>query len=115
MSYSEDFRKRTIAYKLEGHTLEETSKIFKIGITTIKRWINMSKTGGLSDPPRKSFFRKIDPEKLKGYIENNPSSYLSEIAQKFDCSIPSIHAALNKLGYTRKKRSNAIGNKTQKK
>ena len=37
MSYSEDFRKRTIEYRKEGHTLEKTGKTFKVSITTIRK------------------------------------------------------------------------------
>jgi len=36
--YSEDFRKRIIEYREEGHTLEETRKIFKVSIKTIRTW-----------------------------------------------------------------------------
>jgi len=34
--YSKDFRKRKIEYREEGHTLEETSRTFKVSIKTIR-------------------------------------------------------------------------------
>ena len=38
MSYSKDYRERTIEYRQEGHTLEETHQTFKVAISTIQRW-----------------------------------------------------------------------------
>ncbi|RKJ52800.1 hypothetical protein D7X25_13835 [bacterium 1XD42-8] len=42
MSYSEDYRKRTIEYCREGYMLEEIRKMFKVPISTIqsreKQW-----------------------------------------------------------------------------
>ena len=35
MGYSKDFRERAVAYKNEGHTIEETSKGFAIGKSTL--------------------------------------------------------------------------------
>ncbi len=35
MSYPEEYRKRTIEYRQEGHTLEETKEVFKVSISTI--------------------------------------------------------------------------------
>ena len=38
MSYSEDYRRRVIEYRNEGHTLKETGEVFDIGASTICRW-----------------------------------------------------------------------------
>ena len=38
MSYDEKYRKRTLEYRQEGHTLEQTSKVFKVAIITIRKW-----------------------------------------------------------------------------
>ena len=38
MSYSEDYWKRTIEYREEGSTLEETYKVFKVSICAIRTW-----------------------------------------------------------------------------
>ncbi len=40
MSYSEEYRKRTIEYRQEGHTLEEIKEIFKVSKSTIRKWEN---------------------------------------------------------------------------
>jgi len=38
MSYPEKYRKRVIEYREEGHTLEEIHRVFKIAISTIRKW-----------------------------------------------------------------------------
>ena len=38
MAYSEDYRKRVIAYRKEGHTFRETKEVFKVTTDTIQKW-----------------------------------------------------------------------------
>jgi len=72
MIYSEDFRKRTIEYREERHTLEKTRKMFKVSITTIRKWENqLREKGNLKVKIPKRSFKKIDPDKLKEYIKKN--------------------------------------------
>ena len=116
MSYSEDYRKRTIEYRQEGHTLEETKKIFKVSIATIRAWEKHFREKGDFKPkvPDRPF-KKIDPEELKKYIQQHSDAYLKEIAEQFHCSSEAIRKALKKLKITRKKRKFIIKNKTRKK
>ena len=46
MSYPIIFRKRTIEYRKCGHTLKETSKTFKVAISTIEEWEKKLKESG---------------------------------------------------------------------
>ncbi len=39
MAYSEDFRRRAINYKNEGHIFEQTCQVFKIAPSTLNAWI----------------------------------------------------------------------------
>lgn len=41
MAYSEDYRKRVIDYRKEGHTFKETHEVFKVAIDTIQKWEKM--------------------------------------------------------------------------
>jgi len=104
MAYDIKFRKRTIEYKKEGHSIEQTSKTFGIGTTTVKRWLQKSKEGDLSDSKPNRTFKKIDPEKLKEYVKQHPDAYQYEMAEHFNCSPKAIWQALRKHGITRKKR-----------
>ena len=105
MSYDEKYRKRTLEYRQEGHTLEQTSKVFKVAIITIRKWEKqLREEGNLNKHAVKRPFRKIDPEKLREHVKSRPDDYLREIAEVFNCSESAIRKALKKLKITRKKR-----------
>ena len=57
--------------------------------------------------------RKVDRNRLKNYLTDNPDAYLTEIASDFGCHPTTIHYALKAMGYTRKKRTTPTMNKTQ--
>lgn len=102
MSYDIKYRKRTIEYREEGHTIAQTREVFKISPTTLKRWAKKYKeTGNLQDAPAKRKPKKIDPDKRKAYVAAHPDAYQHEMA--FDCSRKAIWQALRKHGITLKK------------
>ena len=116
MSYSRDYRERTIEYRQAGHTLEETHQVFKVAISTIREWEKrLKETGGLEKNELHRNFRKIDPEKLKAYVEEHPDAYQSEMAEAFGCSESGIRDALRHHKITRKKRQRATGSRIRKK
>lgn len=116
MSYPVQYRKRVIEYRQEGHTYADTSEIFKISTTTIQRWEKQLKEEGDLKPKEPNRpFRKIDPEKLKAYVEQHPDAYQHEIAKEFGCAQSGIQQALARLGITRKKKRKLTRNKTPKK
>lgn len=115
MSYSEDYRKRTIEYRGEGHTREETHRIFKVSISTIRAWETQWKEKGTLAPvPMVRSYKKMEPEKLKAYVQAHPDAYPKEAAQEFNCCETAIRKAFDRLGITRKKRRYITGNRTQK-
>ena len=61
------------------------------------------RNGNLEKRPLERTFKKINPEKLKAYIEENPDAYQHEIAEHFGVVQNAIFKALKKLGITRKK------------
>ena len=116
MSYSKDYRKRTIEYRQTGHTLEETHQTFKVLISTIQRWAQQLKEAGdLGKQELHRSFRKIDPEKLRSYVAEHPDAYQSEMAEAFGCSESGIRDALRRNKITRKKRRLAIRSRIRKK
>lgn len=113
MSYAEQYRKRTIEYRMEGHTLETTSRTFKVSIPTIRRWEKQFKEKGhFEKQPLTRCYKKLDPEKLKAYMTMHPDAYQAEVAEVFGCTDTAIRKAFKRLGITHKKRRNSIGNKT---
>ena len=111
MSYDKKYRRLTIEYWNDGHSKSETSAVFKVGTTTLQRWKSqLNETGNLEPKKRKETWRKIDPQKLKEYLGQNPDAYLREIAKEFDCSENSIFKALRRLKISRKKNYPVQGN-----
>ena len=106
MAYSEDFRKRALAYMDEGHTYEELYEAFKIYPSAIASWRKLhSETGSLKPQYRKTRSGKIDKEALQRAVEEKPDAYLSELAKPFDCTEQAVFYALKKLNITVKKNS----------
>lgn len=105
MGHSKDFKERAVSYRLEGHTIAETSKIFRIGTDTLNRWVRQYReTGDLSKKPLNRTFRKIDPEALKKYVKEHPDAMQKEMAEVFQCSKSGISKALKLNKITLKKR-----------
>jgi putative transposase len=105
MAYSVDLRERVIAYLKEGHTQEETSIIFKVGTSTIKRWLTLlSETGNLEKRPLDRSPRIYESEKLSAYIEENPNALLADVAEKFKGSKSGAFYALEREKITFKKK-----------
>ena len=115
MSYEVSFRKRILKSLDEGKSITKTAQLFDISVSSIKRWRKKQATGSLEDPVRKRNFKKIDPAKLEAYVLEHPDAYLSELAEVFQCATSSIHEALAKLNFTRKKKSNTYSEQDSKK
>ena len=104
MSYDIDLRRRAIDYWDSGHSKAETAAVFKVGTTTLQRWKSQLKeTGTMTPKKRRETWRKIDPEKLCKYVEENPDAYQYEIAAAFEVRLYAIQKALKRLKITRKK------------
>lgn len=103
--YSVDLRRRVLAYIEETADKTKASQLFKVGISTIYRWIDRQKQRGNVEPsPSKVYKKKINDQKLIAYIEKNPDHFLSEIATHFNVTLQAIFYALKRLKITRKKR-----------
>jgi len=114
MSYDKKYRERAVKYRLEGHTLEETSKVFDIGTMTLKNWVKKYRAeGDLSSKPKNRSAKKLCREKLREYLRVHPDAYQSEIAEAFGCSQSAVSQAMQSHKITRKKRQFDTGNKTQ--
>jgi transposase len=112
--YSTDLRERAVKYA-ETHTAAETSEAFGVGVRTIFKWKKkLRETGNLERKPLNRKFRKLDPEKLKKWVEEHPDAYLWEIAEKFEASQSGVYYALQRIGITVKKKRNATGSGTRK-
>lgn len=82
----------------EGLTYEQTSSRFNVGIASLTRWNNNIKP---KDYVRVK--RKLDIEKLKEDVKNNPDDFQYERAKRFGVCPKAIWQALRKIGITYKK------------
>ena len=106
MAYSVDLRSRVIGYIKEGNTQEQASKIFKVGTSTITRWLTLlSETGSLEKRPLNRKAPKFKSEKLQTYIEENPDALLKDVAEYFNGSTTGAFYALEREKITLKKRA----------
>ena len=104
MSYDIKYRQRAIGYWQDGHSKRATAEVFKISTSTLQRWKSQLKeTGELAPKECRETWRKIEPAKLKRFLEENPDAYLKEIADEFDCLDVAILKALRRLKISRKK------------
>jgi len=104
MGYDIKFRQRVIDYLSKGHTEKETAATFKVSTSTIWDWKSkLNETGTLAPKKRKETWRKIDPEKLRKYVDEHPDAYQHEIAAAFGVRLYAIQKALKRLKITRKK------------
>lgn len=116
MGYSVDFRKRAVSYRLEGHTIAETSKVFGIGNDTLCRWVKQYReTGNVLPKPLNRTFKKIDPVKLKEFVKEHPDAMLKEMAEQFGCSAEAVRKALKRNHITLKKRRYSTRSRTKEK
>ena len=105
MAYSKDLRERVIAYLNEGHKQEEARVIYKVGVSTMKRWLALlSETGSLEKRALDRKPSKFESGKLNAYIEENPNALLKEIAEEFGGTPTGAFHALNREKITLKKR-----------
>ena len=104
MAYSEDYRRRTVEYYHEGKTQVEVKGIFKVHPKTLRDWESRMENGSLKPKyPKTRKPRKLPPDELAAYIEQNPDAFLTEIGAHFDCSAVAVHKALKKMKITLKK------------
>jgi len=118
MAYPVKMREAALKALRSGHTREAVTKMFGLGINTLRAWENLEKeTGSLENRPLDRKPYKIDRDALQKYCEENPFATHVEAAAFFNCDERGIRHAKKALGITRKKRQpdipNAMNNNAQ--
>ena len=109
-SYSLDLRKKIILCVKNGENFLNTAKKFGITHVTVRRWYYMDLNGSLADPePKIRKPKKLNPEELKRFVDENPDKTIKQIADHFNVWYQSVYYRLNKMGYTYKKRLSLQG------
>ena len=111
MAYSEDYRQRTVEYYHERHTQAQVYEAFKVYPRTIRDWEARMMTGTLKPSyPETRKPRKLPPDELIRYNDENPDAFLEKIGEHFHCSGEAVRKALKKLKITRKKKLSTTKN-----
>jgi transposase len=104
--YSKDFKLAVVQDCKEGGTQIAVAKKFKVGAKTVWLWLKeYEQTGTVSGSfdLSKRQPHKIDNEKLKAFIKENPGVLLKEIAAVFGCTVEGARLAMKRNALTRKK------------
>lgn len=110
MAYSIELKQKALAYLDQCGNISAVCTAYNISRSTLYAWIKKQEPGDLPCQSGRGF--KVDTDKLKTYVEQNPDAYLHEIAKVFDCGTSTIFYALQSLDITYKKRPQATLNKT---
>ncbi|MCK4946260.1 MAG: helix-turn-helix domain-containing protein [Alphaproteobacteria bacterium] len=100
MTYSISLRRKVISYVEKGGGKREASRLFQISPDTLYRWLNSE---DLAPKKHGSRNRKIDKEKLRREVDNNPDALLRERAVIFNVSPSAISQALKKMKIVKKR------------
>ena len=105
MAYDVKFKEKVLEILAQNNgNVLKTSKLFNLNYRTVFRWKETAARGeSLIHKSGGKIVEKINPEKLKEYVDKHPDKYLRELAKEFNCSKTCIFDALKKLGYTNKK------------
>lgn len=114
--YSVDLRERVLQYLEKNTNREAASRLFRVGVATIYRWLSRKKEKGNVEPLHRPYaYKVIDDQKLIDYIEKNPDHFLIEISRHFNLTPQAIFYALKRLKITRKKSSPCTRKEMRKK
>lgn len=103
--YSLDFREKVVNCIKNGDNFSQTAKKFGITHVTARRWFYMDLKGSIKDPePKVRNPKKLNPEDLKKYVNENPDKTVKQLAEHFGVWYQAVYYRLNQLGYTYKKR-----------
>jgi transposase len=115
-SYSNDLRIRVLEAIHKGSKIKVVSEMFNVCTKTIYNWRQLQKTTGSCEPKtgyQKGYGHKIpDLKVFKEYVEQNPNQVLGEMAESLgNMSSTTVHRALKKIGFTRKKNQLRVSGK----
>jgi len=112
MAYGLELREKVLQFLAKGHSQTEACEVFDVCRKTIYNWLNREYLAPVLNHTKGY---KIDKKEFKKFVDNNPSVFERELAEKFNVSQSAISQMLKKLGYSNKKKSLDITKQTIKK
>lgn len=105
MAHSLDSRQKVINFIEAGGSITKAAQIFKVGRSSIYRWLDREDLAPTKVENRK---KKVDIKELEEDVKKNPDIPLKERAQKFGVTSASLCYRFKKMKITRKKNNFAI-------
>jgi transposase-like protein len=102
MAYSEDLKRRVLAYVAQGGNKAQAARLFSLARSTLYAWLGQPANHQRRKPGPKAG-HKIDRDKLTALIEEQPDLLQREMAQIMGVGPKSISHALKAMRITRKK------------
>ncbi len=120
---TQDIRQRAIAaYESGSSSISHIAKLFQVHRSTLHRWIRRYKATGETA----AYKRGHNPARFSGellselnrYVDKNSDATLENIQEHFagrvNCTLPTIHNTLRRLGWKYKKSRYVRASKTEK-
>ncbi len=115
---SEDLRKRVVAMRREGHSVEEVAAHFQVGRDSVYRWDALAQqTGSLASGYARCGRKSgIDEEKFRAFAQAHVHATLRQMQAHWEqeVSLMAISRMLRKIGWTRKKSPTPTANATKR-
>jgi len=114
-SYSTDLRERVLQAIGEGMSKTRAHRTFHISRSTINHWFSLRERTGRLDPPpsRRSYGRQLEGGEFEEFVRRHAQATLGEMSLAWQqekgvsLSVMSFSRALDRLGWSRKKRVGA--------
>src|SRR5579859_7068310 len=114
-AYSLDLRERIIQYWQDGEPLAKIARLFKVSVSTVKRYVGRFKVNGDVQPTlQRRMTGKLSKrlcKQLVRQVERHADATLAQQAERWNkchavkISVSCISRALRRMGYTRKKKT----------
>jgi transposase len=101
MTYSEDLRKRVVAFVQGGGSKSEGARLFKVSRGCVYLWLKRKTLA--PKRVRKSQPYKLNEAELKAHVEKYPDAYQHERAAALGVSRHVVLHGLRRLNLTRKR------------
>jgi transposase len=102
-AYALELRERIVSFVQEGGKKTEAARRFNVGRDTVYRYLKAAQNDRLAPQPRKAYWKKLNPEKLRKEVQRHPDATLMAYTQRFGVSHVAVWKTLRKLGITLKK------------
>jgi putative transposase len=102
MAYSEDLKRRVVAFVAEGGSKAQAARLFRIARSTLFRWLKQP-PDHLPGKPGPKNSRSIDRQQLAELVAARPDLMIKEMAQILGAKRSTVHRNLQILGLRRKK------------